>query len=260
MDKCTLQVGQQTLKPGATTSPWRGRHDAGGQSYVVDKDEVANSPQTADAQHWTVKSDDGHRLCWLASNRNTAYLLGYTHSIFFAVSRGPAEAWAGYLSDCIVYEINDKGTPISMVTLPQMIKGSQHSTQKGGVIWKCQNDTFVKLNPVQGEPVVSMGGGGADGTSCVAWLHHLQHAEPAAWFSAGKAQDVAAFGDTHAFCLPAGGYVSRSDTPVYRFPISAVDLATGLDTELLLDVPFKGQIPIPETNFRSTTLPDGTHS
>ena len=181
-----------------------------------------------------------------------------THSIFVAVSRGPAGAWAGYLSDCIVYEINDGGAPISMATLPQMVKGSQHSVRRDGVIWRCQNDTFVKVSPVRSAPVVSMGGGGADGTACVAWLRHLPYAEPVAWLSAGKAQDAVVFGDSHAFCLPAGGYVARKNAPIYRFPISAVDLSTGLDTDLLLNVPFKGEIPIPASNYSSRTLPDGT--
>lgn len=478
MDKCILKVGQQTLKLSAVTSDWRARYHVGEKAYFVDKDEVGTSPQTPNAISWTVKSDDGHCLDWLASDSNTAYLIGYevdkdgdfthydspprlrrlalatgswmadlptntghsteaivavttdgqdvvvltalsergrgnsdkktvtgyellcfrqgaakplwsksfpssgerpytgaylwgipqpkyagsniqhvtwmndrllvcpeamqplyclnrdtgseiwrleriwefqrgfigpsvyshyiarfgneefgaegrseekaraafnktftcalvagpiavplgfergndSHSIFVAVARGPAGAWAGYLSDCIVYEISDQGVPISMATLPQMVKGSQHSTQQDGVIWRCQNDTFVKLSPVRSAPVVSMGGGGTDGTSCVAWLRHLPHAEPAAWFSAGKAQDAVEFGETHAFCLSTGGYVARNDTPVYRFPISAVDMATGLDTEILLDVPFKGEIPIPETNYSSSTRPDGTRS
>lgn len=471
MEKCILQVGQQTLKPSAVMSDWRARYDVGEKTYFVGKDEVGHSPQTANARPWTVRSADGHCLHWLASDSNTAYLIGYevdkdggftrydspprlrrlnlatgswmadlpttagypaeaivavtaddqdvvvltaksyaqtvagyellcfrqgaakplwskslpssgerpytgaylwgiprpnyagsdiqhvtwmddrllvcpeamqplyclnrdtgseiwrleriwefqrgfigpsvyahyiarfgieefgaedrgevevreefnerftcalvagpiavplgfergsdSHSIFVAVARGPAGAWAGYLSDCIVYEISDEGQPISMATLPQMVKGSQHSTQQDGVIWRCQNDTFVKLRPAQGTPVVSMGGGGADGTSCVAWLRHLPHAEPAVWFSAGKAQDAVEFGENHAFCLPTGGYVARDDSPIYRFPISAVDLATGLDMELLLEVPFKGKIPIPETNYSSSTLPDGTRS
>ena len=45
-----------------------------------------------------------------------------THSIFLAVARGPAKPWAGYLSDCIVYEFNDGGKPVSMATLPFMIE------------------------------------------------------------------------------------------------------------------------------------------
>ena len=105
-----------------------------------------------------------------------------------------------------------------------------------------------------------MGGGHGDGISHVNWLRRLPDEEPAAWLVTGKACDPVAFGDTHAFCLPAGGYIAREADSVFRFPIAAVDLSSGLDTELLLNVPFKGKMPIPTTNYSSTTLPDGTHS
>jgi hypothetical protein len=108
--------------------------------------------------------------------------------------------------------------------------------------------------------MAQMGPGGADGISHVAWVRGSSYAEPAAWFITGKARDPVAFGDTQAFCLPAGGYIAREGDSVYRFPIAAVDLSTGLDIGMLFNVPFKGKIVVPTQNYSSTTLPDGTRS
>ena len=183
-----------------------------------------------------------------------------THSIFLAVAKGPAKQWAGYLSDCIVYEFDDGGKSVSMAVMPQMVQGAQCSVRKDGVIWRCQDGTFVKLSAAATVPVVRMGGGGADGISHVAWLRGQSYVEPAAWFATGKARDPVAFGDTQAFCLPAGGYIAREADSVYRFPITAIDLSTGLDIGMLFNVPFKGKIAIPSTNYSRATSPDGTQS
>ena len=43
-------------------------------------------------------------------------------------------------------------------------------------------------------------------------------------------------------------------TKIYRFPISVIDLKNGADRELVLKVPYKGDIPEPKSNFsRSET-------
>jgi ankyrin repeat protein len=180
-----------------------------------------------------------------------------SHSVFLALVKGPANGWAGYLSDCLVYELGDHGKPISMVTLPQTVQGSQFCVRPDGVIWKCQNDTFVKINPSRRAPEMEMGG--SDGLSNLAWSRRVQYSEQTAWFHAGKAGDPAAFGETHAFCLPGGGYVSKKDESVYYFPLAAVDLTTGVDSSLVLNVPFEGSFPVPTVNV-SHESGNGTES
>ena len=58
-------------------------------------------------------------------------------------------------------------------------------------------------------------------------------------------------------CQPGGTSCRESDA-VYRFPITAINLANSLDLGMTLNVPFKGQIPMPPRNYSSETLPDGT--
>jgi hypothetical protein len=43
------------------------------------------------------------------------------YSIFVVVATGAKGPWAGYLSDCIVYELNESGKPIAMTQLPRTL-------------------------------------------------------------------------------------------------------------------------------------------
>jgi len=181
-----------------------------------------------------------------------------THSIFVAVAKGPAEGWAGYLSDCLVYELNQDGGPISVATVPQVVSGPQAAVQEDGVVWRCKNNTFMKVAPSPTAPISTMGGGGSDGVLHVQWLRQVENTEPDAWLVTGKGRDPVAFSGTHAFFLPAGGYIVKSDDGIYRFPIAAVDLSTGLDSCLLLCVPFDGQIGMPFSNYTARRGRDGT--
>jgi ankyrin repeat protein len=180
-----------------------------------------------------------------------------SHSTFVAVVKGPSGAWSGYLSDCLLYELNDEGEVVSLATLPRVVDGSMSCTQSDGIIWKCQNDTFIKVIPVRQGPAMSMGGGGPDGVANVAWTRRVQYREPEAWFFTGKAGDPVAFGNSFAFCLPAGGYVSKKGDKTYQFPIAAVDLTTGVESSLLLKVPFDGEFVIPKTNVAMERSADG---
>jgi ankyrin repeat protein len=184
----------------------------------------------------------------------------HSHRIFVAAVKGPADGYAGYLSDCILYELGSNGDVVSMITLPQVVRGSQFCVRPGGVVWKCQSEMFVKISPRRTPLERRMGPGGPDLIANLPWSRQIQYTEPEAWFVSGKAGDPAAFGESHAYSLPGGGYVTRSNESTYSFPIVAVDLATGFDRLMLLKVPFKGQFLLPERNITTTSLGNGTES
>jgi uncharacterized protein len=182
---------------------------------------------------------------------------GDSYSIFVATLKGPAGEWAGYLSDCVLYELGGEGKPISMMTIPQMVDGSEACVRDDGIIWRCQNDTFLKVCPSHQRLIVMMGGGGSDGISNLQWIRRVHYNQEQAWFASGKAGDPVAFGRKYAFCLPSGGYVLRKEESIYRFPIAAVDLSTGTDFLLILSVPFNGEFPIPDQNISRESLGAG---
>jgi ankyrin repeat protein len=180
-----------------------------------------------------------------------------THSIFVAVAKGPATALSGYISDCIVYEFNDHGKPVSMAKLPYTLSGSQYVVQQDGVVWKCQNEAFIRLAPTEHASSMTCGFGGADLTS-ISWMRRLARVQRHGWLTAGQASDPIVFGKTHAFCLPSGGYVARQDDSVYHFPLSGIDLQTGDEQRCLLHVPFKGKVPVPKMNYSSRSSGGGS--
>src|SRR5262249_46255549 len=78
-----------------------------------------------------------------------------------------------------------------------------------------------------------------------------------AWFVAEPARDPVAFGQRFGFGFPSGGYVSKRGDSIYHFPISAIDLQTGVDQLCGLHIPFKGKIPAPKTNYSTVDVPGG---
>jgi ankyrin repeat protein len=168
--------------------------------------------------------------------------------ILVAVSKGPKEGYTGYLSDCLLYELDDRGKPMSMTTLPRMVAGNIWHVQEEGIVWRCQDDAFLKVIPTEEREIHLMGPGGPDLLTRIAWFRQLLPGRPDAKLSADRAGDPVAFSATHAFCLPAGGYVSHEDAATYRFPITAVELGTGMDRSFVLKIPFEGKLSKPETN------------
>lgn len=180
-----------------------------------------------------------------------------THSIFIAVSRGPTQGFTGYLSDCVVYELDDGGKPVSMVKVPQIIRGSPVGLVNGGLVWSCQNDGFIRLISSSRSSRLWMGPGGPDLLTRISWFRQLSPLKPHAWLVSDRGGYPVAFSDTYAFALPAGGYVRKKGDQDFRFPISVIDLQTGIDRTITLRVPFEGELPIPDTNFRTIRLADG---
>src|SRR5947209_5690158 len=140
-----------------------------------------------------------------------------------------------------------------MAKLPYMVSGSQHVVRQDGVVWKCQNEAFIRPAASKHGCELGCGPGGSDCLASIPWMRRVARVQPHAWLTTGQAGDPIAFGKTHAFCLPSGGYVVRQDDSVYHLPLSAIDLQTGADHRCLLHVPFKGKVPVPRTNYSASS-------
>jgi hypothetical protein len=102
-----------------------------------------------------------------------------------------------------------------------------------------------------------MGPGGPDLLCRVDWYRQLSAEEPDAWLRADPSGDPVAFGDAFAFRVCEGGYVVKPSAGVYHFPLSMVDLETGMDRTMALSVPFKGNLPEPKSNYSQSSTPHG---
>lgn len=177
---------------------------------------------------------------------------GGSHSIFLAVSKGPTHHLGGYVADCLLYEFDADGKPVSMLNLPQMVRGRNFVLHNGGLVWQCQNESFLKLSATKLAEFEGIGPGGRDYLSHMTWFRQVSPPDLTGWFFTDKAGDPVAFGQKFAFTVPAGGYVADEGKMVFDFPLVAVDLANGQERELTLHVPFSGKLPIPQTNIGTT--------
>ena len=177
--------------------------------------------------------------------------------MFVAVAKGPAE-YAAYLSECVIYELNSSGipffNPVAMTTVPRMVLGGKYKVQRDGLVWACEGGAFVKLATSLPKNIISgIGPGGSDCLYRVAWYRHLLHEQPRAWLTSVPAGDPICFNDTHAFRV-IGGYVTDRAEKLYRFPIAVIDLKNGIDRQMLLSVPFKGELGEPKSNYSKSTI------
>ena len=84
--------------------------------------------------------------------------------------------------------------------------------------------------------------------------------DPIAWLSADRATSQVGFLERTAYSPAGGGYVTTASEAVYRFPLAMSALETGMAQELTLEVPYRGKLPTPRTNYREQTEPDGRKS
>lgn len=70
-----------------------------------------------------------------------------------------------------------------------------------------------------------------------------------AWLTARRAAQPVVLNESHAFHLPGGGYVTNKGDHEYKFPIAVLDLSSGVERQLVLNVPFTGTISAPSTNY-----------
>lgn len=186
--------------------------------------------------------------------------VGVSHDrIFVGVSKGPVGPYSGYLSDCVVYELNEQGTPIAIIRLPEMIEGSSFCVLNDGIIWKCQNQAMVKIGLSEGRASFVSGPGSTDGIGKINWYRQLDAKKQKAWLVSGWMNIPIAFGKS-TFRLPAGGYITKRSDCIFHFPLGIIDLKTGLERDLTLEVPFRGEVPDPETNFCSEVQQNGETS
>ena len=174
-------------------------------------------------------------------------------------------SWTGYLSQCIVYELRAfhlRTEPtysgfqvLSMATVPRIINGWQYQRVSNGVVWAGQGNSMVKFAPApidMHDALLGMGGGSSGLIANIEWYHQLTSAQQEAWLSADPASNPVDFTSTHAFRPLSGGYITSQNSQIYHFPIAMINLETGVAQTLLLNVPYRGEVPPPETNYKGS--------
>lgn len=177
------------------------------------------------------------------------------HIFIAAAQRRREEGWQdlGGLAKCTVYELEaDTGEVIAATALPRMVTGRPLMATRGALTWSCDRGCLVRLHHSEFDFSTGFFGPGAgavnDALCRVAWYREYNMRIPACWFWADPPDGVAAFDKEHLY-RPAAAYIEDKDKPVYCFVINVVDLQSGIDHDLTLTIPYRGDFPMPENGY-----------
>jgi hypothetical protein len=142
-----------------------------------------------------------------------------------------------------ILEIDGYGSIHGLTKLPTMIDSPRHFSIRGGLIWEGRRGSLARL--ATSESQFARGLSGSDDMECrVEWYRELRDTIDEAWDlrnSGADSRPACVAGDKLFRCL---FLPKRNDADhVICFRISAVDLDTGLNSDLILKLPFEGQVP-----------------
>jgi hypothetical protein len=192
---------------------------------------------------------------------------GRETSIFVALAKSGSASFGGYLADCIVYEINESGKPVAIVKMPRMLIGEDYQIDARGVTWRCEHGALARLTPSHQTRHIGMGPGGSDCIARLEWYRELSSAgddggvglRQNAWLKTGTAGDVSAFTEAALYSLPVGAWVENQNEHLIHFPLTRMDLKSGMSREFDLKVVSAGTISKPQSNYSSSGGTYSTH-
>jgi hypothetical protein len=171
--------------------------------------------------------------------------------IFVATARSERDEWPGYLSDCIVFELNGDGKVIGTLALPRFVHGADHSAIDHSVVWRCRARGTARLFP-------SLDRGNGDLIIDVDWHVDRTNTKHQAWFQNGGWTDGVVFTGKSMIRVENGGFVPTQASRQYRFILAVSDVISGATAELPFHVPFEGRIAPPRMNYSHRRNEDGT--
>jgi hypothetical protein len=162
--------------------------------------------------------------------------------LFVVTAQSDAPMWSNYLSECVVYEVDKRGEPHGMLTLPSFVVGEDYHVLDESLYWRCDSGAMARLYP-------SSVFGASNRTIAMDWNVTFLPAEREVWISKGSYYLTLDYRENYMLLIEEGGFIESRDALHLEFPISLVDLRTGTKRELIVDVPFEGRVEKPETNL-----------
>ena len=158
-------------------------------------------------------------------------------------------AWPSYLSDCVVYELDQNGTALSMTRMPRMVLDSGSYILDDGIVFRCQGGALSKLGLTKNDRLLGAGPGGPDKLGRLDWYREIRNETSDAWLSTPPATGEIHYHGSFAFFAKAGGFIKHDERQVYLFPVQMMNMENGVERQLIVSVPFEGRLHLPSTNF-----------
>lgn len=177
-------------------------------------------------------------------------------SVFIVTTQGDRDDWPGYLSQCVVYELDETGECLGMATLPRFVIGPQFHVLEESVVWCCKELNRVRLFPSPHEsPTFGEEAGNPDKTIDFEWHPHRQKkktaaiADETAWLRQGAFYRAGAFRGRMLLSIKEGGFLMTQEEQVFHYPVTLTDLDSGQNRTLQLNLPFRGKVVPPTRNY-----------
>src|SRR5688572_9717833 len=137
---------------------------------------------------------------------------------------------------------------MSLAPLPRRPLPHLHQGTGKDVVWACQGNSLLSFRAMTA-PMIMGGPGGPDRVSDIRWLQRFAAEDTStAWLSAPGVEGVVGFAANVAYAATGGMEIVQEADQIVRLPLAIVELATGMITELTLEVPFAGRPKVPEMN------------
>lgn len=174
-------------------------------------------------------------------------------SLFVVTSQTMEETLPSSLSACVVYEFDQGGGCIGMVTLPRFVDPLRFQILEDSVVWRCEQSDRVRLYPSSRESHPLGGGiGNPKKTIDIDWHPARRGRAPAskealaAWLRQGVFAEAAAFHGETLLSVTEGGFIEREGSGAFRYPLMLTDFNSGETRRLMLNLPFEGEVIPPE--------------
>jgi hypothetical protein len=209
--------------------------------YDIDEEYLANLKEKVKESREKINSEQGWILAGpvVFNNGNVED----NQRIFLITAQSDGNTgWPSYLANAVVYELNQSGEVIGMVTTPRLVQPNEFVVLSDRVVWNSTDDATLELFPTPD----SYGG---DTFIKMNWKTPPPVPKRKAWLRQSGYYRTRAFYKSYSFSLEEGGYLEREESQQMNLPICLSDLVSGEKKELLLRLPFQGKTYTPTNNY-----------
>jgi hypothetical protein len=157
--------------------------------------------------------------------------------------------WEGYTGDCIIYEFEVHGSPVTRTVVPQFVRGETAHVMPDGVVFGTQNRGRMRFMVSKESQSFGMGPGGPDLTGEISWFSQPPAPRIDYPLSADPARELLSASDKRGVQVVSGWYADSAAPTSVTFPISILDLRDGSAKPAKLHVPLPYALRRPETNY-----------
>lgn len=157
-----------------------------------------------------------------------------------------SEQYATKVSECILYELNRSGKPISMITLPYAVAGSNVILEDKGIILQIQEIGFAKILPTENsfknKNIINKCISNLDWFYKTSANQELEVTFEKSWLSWGNNKNFIEYSGTTAIINFKGGFIENMTSSIINLPFYTHNISNKQNKNFILKIPYAGKI------------------